>query len=112
MLLGNVLLAMGFANAILLNVYMGNQWRSGIDPNGPTLLITQGLFKYSRNPMFLGVGIAQLGFFLALPSWFSLICLMVGWAAIYRQTISEEKHLQARFPDEYAIYTTKVRRWL
>ena len=62
--------------------------------------------------MFLGVAFAQLGFFLALPSVFSLLCLVIGLAALYSQTIQEEKHLEQTFSDDYLAYKNRVRRWI
>ncbi len=111
-LLGNGLLAVGFASTLVVHFSLGSQWRSGIDPQGPQQLITHGFYRYSRNPMFVGIAIAQLGFFLALPSLFSLICLFLGLTILYRQTLSEERHLLENFPGTYPQYQAQVRRWL
>jgi len=108
---GNVLLTAGFALSMLVHFNMASLWRSGIDPNGPRELRTKGLYQFSRNPMYLGVIAAQIGFFLALPSLFSLICLVIGVAAIYRQTLVEEKHLTESFTVEYKQYSQVVPRW-
>lgn len=111
-LLGNLLLVGGFFATMIVHMGHGASWRSGIDPKGPDKLITEGFYKYSRNPMFLCIAIAQLGFFLAMPSVFSAICLMFGWCTLYGQTIAEENSLMVYFPDEYARYLLKVRRWI
>ena len=55
--------------------------------------------------------LAQLGFFLAWPTVFSLICLIVGWIAVSVQVELEEAHLQQRFGDGYADYQRAVGRW-
>lgn len=109
---GLVLLSLGFFATIAMNWAMGEEWRSGIDPSGPSQLLSNGVYHYSRNPMFVCIGLAQLGFFLALPSIFSLVCLIVGWMMLYRQTLAEEQHLADKFPQEYASYTATVRRWV
>ena len=62
--------------------------------------------------MFLGIAIAQAGFFLALPSVFSSVCLLVGWYTLQNQTLAEEAHLSAKFTDDYRHYTEDVPRWL
>ena len=62
--------------------------------------------------MYVGVATAQLGFFLALPSLFSLICLAVGLYALYKQIAVEEAHLVTRFNDDYLKYKQTVPRWL
>ena len=111
-LTGNIVLTAGFLLTIMVHFDLGHQWRSGIDPGGPEKLRTDGLYKYSRNPMFLGIATAQAGFFLALPSIFSGVCLLVGWYILHRQTIAEEAHLLNRFPKDYSQYMGRVRRWL
>ncbi|MCC2615510.1 isoprenylcysteine carboxylmethyltransferase family protein [Aestuariibacter halophilus] len=109
---GLLLLTLGFAVAASLHWRYGHAWRSGIDPSGPDKLEVNGLYRFSRNPMFIGVGIAQFGFFLALPSLFSMLCLVVGWIALARQVSAEEEHLHRRFPTLYPLYKDRVRRWL
>ena len=111
-LLGNLLLTLGFMMTVIIHFKMGKQWRSGIDPSGPKKLITDGFYKFSRNPMFLSIALSQFAFFLALPSLFSLLCFIIGVIALYRQILSEETHLLQQFPEQYNIYSTKVRRWL
>jgi protein-S-isoprenylcysteine O-methyltransferase Ste14 len=62
--------------------------------------------------MFVCVAVAQLGFFFALPSVFSLVCLIVGLYTLNSQTIEEEIHLSQKFPKAYTAYKSKVRRWV
>lgn len=109
---GNILLTVGFTLTVAVHFELGQQWRSGIDPEGPQHLKTDGFYRLSRNPMFLSVAIAQLGFFLALPSVFSLLCLGIGWYTLGVQTRAEEKHLLGLFPDDYRVYQAGVRRWI
>lgn len=111
-LAGNALLTAGFLLTIAVHFNLEEQWRSGIDPQGPQRLRTDRFYRYSRNPMFLGVAIAQLGFFLALPSWFSALCLLVGLYTLYQQTLAEEQHLSTVFSEDYRQYRQQVRRWL
>jgi len=112
LILGNVLLTLGFLMTLIIHISMKNTWRSGVDPKGPHALITDGFFKYSRNPIFVSVGLSQLGFFLALPSIFTLVCLIIGLYTLYKQTMVEEQHLVTIFQDNYKIYQSKVRRWV
>lgn len=111
-LAGNVLLTAGFAFTVAVHFSLGKQWRSGIDPAGPKSLRTDGYYRFTRNPMFLGVAVAQFGFFLALPSIFSGVCLLVGLYTLRRQTLAEEEHLLKAFPDKYRLYKANVPRWL
>ncbi|MBQ4833527.1 isoprenylcysteine carboxylmethyltransferase family protein [Pseudoalteromonas sp. MMG010] len=110
--LGSVLLTIGFALSMWVHFNMATLWRSGIDPQGPAQLKTNGLYRYSRNPMFIGVAIAQWGFFLAMPSVFTLVCLVIGFAALRSQISTEEAHLLQRFQSTYLRYLQSVPRWL
>lgn len=111
-LAGIVLLTAGFAFTVAVHFNLGDQWRSGIEPGEPKRLRTDGYYKFVRNPMFLGVAMAQFGFFLALPSIFSGVCLLIGLYILRRQTLAEEEHLLKAFPDDYRVYMASVRRWL
>ncbi len=109
---GVLLLSIGFLATITIHLRFCEEWRSGIDPRGPAEIRQDGIYAYSRNPMFVFVAISQWGFFLALPSVFSLVCLVVGLSALYRQTLSEEAHLIEVFPKSYPHYCREVRRWI
>lgn len=109
---GNVLLTAGFLFTVAIHFSLGTQWRSGIDPDEPKRLTTDGFYKYSRNPMFLCIAVAQIGFLLAMPSIFSAICLIVGLYTLHRQTLAEEEHLIKLMPKQYSLYMGHVRRWL
>lgn len=111
-MLGNILLTIGFLLTIYVHLNLAKNWRSGIDPLGPQQLKTSGLYSYSRNPMYVGVAVAQLGFFLALPSLFTLICLIVGFYTLRSQIRVEEGHLTTRFSAHYLAYKQNVPRWL
>lgn len=108
---GVLLLLVSFGVASYLQAYMHANWRSGIDlEHGPTLL-TSGPFGRSRNPLFLAIMAGQLGFFLALPSVFSLICLVVGVWVLRRQALSEEQALAEHYGEPYSRYRQQVPRW-
>ena len=91
---------------------MRQDWRSGIDHDNSRALLTQGPFARSRNPMFLAIMLGQLGLFLALPSLFTLVCLLVGVAMVHAQAIKEEHALNELYGKEYQNYKAQVPRWL
>lgn len=111
---GCALMLTSFIAIVWLHIGMGGLWRSGIDTEraGGGRLIETGAFAYSRNPMFLCIQAAQLGLFLALPSAFTAICLVVGVVAIQMQVRLEERHLAARFGEAWRAYAARVPRWL
>ena len=112
LLAGNIMLTAGFLFTVVIHFSLGSQWRSGIDPDGPRQLKTDGLYRFSRNPMFLGIATAQVGFLLALPSVFSAVCLFIGLYTLHSQSMAEETHLRQKFPEDYPRYASHVRRWL
>ena len=112
LLVGMLLLIGSFTTVNYLQAYMHEDWRSGIDDqHGSGHLLTDGPFGRSRNPLFLAVMTGQLGFFLALPSVFSLVCLVTGVLVIMRQAREEEKALARRFDEQYEAYCKRVPRW-
>ena len=112
LLAGAVLLLVSYTAVNYLQAYMHEDWRSGIDDHhGSGHLLTDGPFGRSRNPLFLAVMTGQLGFFLALPSVFSLVCLVTGVLVIMRQAREEEKALARRFDEQYEAYCKRVPRW-
>ena len=75
-------------------------------------LHTGGLYRWSRNPQYLGNGLLVSGAAVAGRSGFAGV-LATGVWLIYRRWIpSEERHLSREFGDEYAAYRSRVRRWL
>jgi len=111
-ILGSGLLVAGFLTVILIHFFMGKDWRSGTRAEDGTRLITTGPFAVSRNPMMLCVIAAQVGLFLALPSLFTLVCLVLGVGAVTAQVGVEEPLLRQRFGAEYDAYSARIPRWL
>lgn len=112
LLAGCLLLLLSFAAVVALHFAMGETWRSGSPEDQAPRLITSGAFAHSRNPMLLGVQGAQFGFFLALPSVFSLLCLAVGLWAVHTQARVEEAMLERQLGEAYRRYRERTPRWL
>ncbi|SET59199.1 MULTISPECIES: methyltransferase family protein [Marinobacter] len=112
LLTGVLVLLASFGLASYLQAYMHADWRSGIDREQKPVLITSGPYARTRNPLFLSVMLGQLGFFLALPSLFSLVCLLVGAWVIRRQALAEEAALAELYGEPYTHYRQQVPRWL
>lgn len=111
--LGVLCMLVSFAIIDYVHAYMHQDWRSGMTvADTEQNLVTTGPFSRSRNPLFIGILLGQLGFFLAVPSVFSLVCLLVGAIVIINQTRIEEKYLQMQFGEAYSRYLARVSRWL
>ncbi|PWG04937.1 isoprenylcysteine carboxylmethyltransferase family protein [Polaribacter aquimarinus] len=91
---------------------MSTSWRIGIDEKNKTKLVINGMFSISRNPIFLGIIIANIGLFLVIPNAFTLLIISLSTISINTQIRLEEEFLKREFGDEYIKYAKKVRRWL
>lgn len=109
---GLSLLAVSLIWTLLAQAQMGNSWRIGIDANAKTALVTHGVFRWSRNPIFLGMRVTLLGFFLILPNALTLTTLILGDALMQIQVRLEEEYLRQTHGEEYRNYCQGTRRWL
>jgi len=84
-----------------------------IKPDGNSKLVTSGIYRISRNPMYLGFLIALIGIAVYLTNLFSL--LLCGVFVMYMnrfQIRPEERALKSLFGKEYINYKIRTRRWL
>lgn len=102
----------GLSFCFYAQVKMGNSWRVGIDENDKTELITTGLYKYIRNPTYLGIFILNIGIWLIWPTWSVFILNFTFILSLEFQVRCEEDFLESRFGDIYVIYKKKSWRYL
>ncbi len=85
---------------------------SPVQPALASVLVTQGPYRFSRNPMYLGYALALLGWSTCLAQPWGLLTVASFVAYItHFQILPEERHLSSRFPAQYAAYSRAVRRW-
>ena len=78
-----------------------------------TTLVTTGLYRLTRNPMYLGMVLILLGAALVFGSLGALLPLPLFVIIIQRRFIlGEERFLEATFGNEYRAYRQRVRRWI
>jgi protein-S-isoprenylcysteine O-methyltransferase Ste14 len=78
----------------------------------PSLLVTQGGFRFSRNPMYAGMGLALVGAAIMLGSATPLLVIPLYVAIVQVRFIAhEERVLERRFGAAYRDYRRRVRRW-
>lgn len=109
---GLVLLTSSFIWISVAQIQMGTSWRIGIDQANRTDLVHSGLFTVSRNPIFLGMRAALVGFFLSIPNAFMMLAMVLGDVLMQIQVRLEEAHLAGHHGSEYAEYRGRVRRWI
>ncbi len=113
--LGWLLVAIGIG----LDVYAIGSFvrtRTTVNPLHPeraSRLIVSGIYRYSRNPMYLGLVFSLCGWTVLVgsPLWLPLVALFMRLLDVV-QIAPEEKALRARFGDAYLSYTRRVGRWL
>ena len=82
-------------------------------PERATALVTQGLFRYSRNPIYVGDALLLLAWGLRLGTVINLLWLALFVLYMSKvQIAAEERALQKKFGTAYQQYYQRVRRWL
>ena len=115
-------LAVGVGSAILVCGVIGlaaairTIWRAQtpVDPYKPsTAIVTDSLFRFSRNPIYGSDTLIYVGLSLALNAWWAL-ALTPGLVLIMQVGVvaREEDYLERKFGNDYLRYKRQVRRWL
>ena len=105
---GMVMMMVSFFFISYTHAYMASEWQSGLNSKNFKLL-SEGPYYYCRHPLFSAVMLGMLGFTMALPSLFTLVCLIAGVWAITRQAGEEEKQLIHE--PKYKAYVLRTGRW-
>jgi len=84
-----------------------------VDPMKPTTaLVTEGPFRYSRNPIYVALTLLYVGVALLINAlWILLLVIPAVLVLRYGVIAREEAYLTRKFGDAYRQYTTQVRRW-
>lgn len=84
-----------------------------LTPKNASALVTGGIYRWTRNPMYLGMATLLLawGVWLANAGALAVISLFVAYLNRF-QIAPEERALEDRFGDEFAAYRARARRWL
>jgi protein-S-isoprenylcysteine O-methyltransferase Ste14 len=90
--------------------------RAGTDANPyrpSTALATDGPYRFSRNPAYLGMAITYIGITLAAEAPWALVMLVPATLLMqYGVILREERYLEGLFGDEYLSYKRTTRRWI
>ena len=78
-----------------------------------TALVTTGIFRYTRNPIYLGMVVMLLGWLMFLHNWLSAVGVVIFVMFITKYQIRpEEEALEKIFGEEYMRYKMNTRRWI
>jgi protein-S-isoprenylcysteine O-methyltransferase Ste14 len=110
--IGAVLLCGGVVLLVAAQLTLGASWRVGIEEDARPGLVTTGLYRLSRNPIFLAMLIAVAGYAVLLPTRLSLVLLAGAYVGIRAQIHAEEEYLLRAYGDAYRAYGRRVGRLL
>ncbi|MCL2156830.1 MAG: isoprenylcysteine carboxylmethyltransferase family protein [Methanobrevibacter sp.] len=110
--IGVILCYIGLAIFLYALISFGNSWRVGIDNNNQGELVTTGIFKYSRNPIFLFMDIYFIGITIAFPTLIFIFMTIIFVFGSHKQILNEEKHLAEIYNEDYLNYKKQTRRYL
>ncbi len=86
---------------------------SAVHPEKTSTLLTQGPYKFSRNPIYLGLVLLILSMFCFMPHVVGILSVPCCVLYLhYFQILPEERILAQRLGEQYAEYCKRVRRWL
>lgn len=110
---GALVATAGIVGALAAQVEMGDSWRVGVDEAEETTLVTHGLFRWVRNPIFTFVLLSLVGLVLVLPTVFSLLATALATIGIELQVRAvEEPYLRRVHGTTYGDYCSQTGRFL
>ncbi len=78
-----------------------------------TALATGGIYRYTRNPLYVSLAFIYLGIAAAMNGlWLLLLAVPLLVAIRYGVIAREERYLEAKFGEDYRQYKRRVRRWM
>ncbi len=112
-LLGGLLLALWLAVTVPA-ILTFRRARTSINPMVPsTALVVTGPFRFTRNPLYLGLAFGYSGVSILTQAWWAFALLPLVIVVMQRAVIErEERYLERKFGQEYLQYKQRVRRWL
>jgi protein-S-isoprenylcysteine O-methyltransferase Ste14 len=111
--LGVLLVALGLALVGFAAVSFLRAHTSPLPIKPTTAIVETGLYRFTRNPMYVGLAALYLGVTLWVDSLWPILFLPVALFTIQRFVIArEELYLETKFGDQYRSYKARVRRWI
>jgi protein-S-isoprenylcysteine O-methyltransferase Ste14 len=113
LILGVALISIGFFIASrAIRAMM--QAHTPIDPFEPTTaIVSDGPYRFLRNPIYLSLALAYLGIAVALNAIWAIVLWPIMLIMLTQViVVREERYLEGKFGEAYTQYKSKVRRWL
>ena len=110
---GGAIFAIGFVLAIWAIVTIRKAGTSVETVKPTTTIVVSGPYRFTRNPIYVGMFLGQTGFAIGFNSLWLLATLVVFYVVIrYGVVAREEAYLERKFARAYLDYKSRVRRWL
>ena len=112
-LAGGLIILVGLVLLVMANGLFVRAGTNVIPFREVSSLVTSGVYRYTRNPMYLGMALVLLGCAVTVGAASALVVPVLFMVIIELRFIRPEEHmLQGLFPQEYPAYCTRVRRWI
>ena len=112
-MVGGLILVIGMAMLVIAGGLFKQADTDLIPFQDVRALVTGGVYRFTRNPMYLGMALVLLGCAVTVGAATALLVPPIFMAIIhYRYILPEEAMLLAIFPEEFPAYCKQVRRWL
>lgn len=102
----------GLSFCLYAQIKMGNSWRVGIDEKVKTELVTTGIYRFVRNPTYLGLFLLNLGTWLIWPTWSVFLFNTIFVLFFEVQVRCEEDYLYSVHGEKYMEYRKKTKRYI
>lgn len=111
-LLGGVMGVVGLSVCALAQATMGSSWRVGIDERRSTDLVTSGVYRWIRNPTYVGLHLVSAGLWLIWPTTLVACYGLLFFVIMDIQVRCEEGYLIAAHGDKYRSYAERTWRYV
>ena len=112
-LIGYAFVTAGLLFMLLAVIEMRRHRTTPIPHQQPSALVTSGVFRVSRNPIYLGDALVLCGLVLLWQAWLALPLLpLFVWVITERFIRAEEERLKSGFGQDFAAWAASTRRWV
>lgn len=109
--IGIAIAFLGVMIFVIAMITMRDSWRAGIPEKDKTALVTNGIYRLSRNPAFLGFDLMYLGILISFFNYLHLLFALFAVMMLHLQILQEEAFLTAVFGEPYNEYKRQVGRY-
>lgn len=112
MYVGFILGIIGLVLCRIAQVTIGKSWRVGIDEQSKSALVTNGIYKYIRNPTYTGLYFLCAGVWLINPTVVYSYWILLFYVMMEFQVRCEEEYLETMYGNEYLNYCKRTKRYI